>query len=124
MNGRLSGTNALNQTRLVVSAHLHQLKKPPQQLIVDTLSRILPDSTMTIEDIIEKYKALSPQEQLDVELFVKKLAVVRPMSPSQLGELASSLPDSEGQVLDSLKEKIIAGFYGDCQEHTSPSSTD
>ena len=68
---------------------------------------------MTVSQIIDKIKQLTPSERAEVETFVRHDDSAARLSPAELGALAKSMAATEDAVKASeLEEQIVAGFYG------------
>lgn len=68
---------------------------------------------MTSVEIIEEIKRLPRAEQDRVLDFVRKSGAARPLTPNELGELASRMAAAEDPAeADRLQAEIIRGFYG------------
>ena len=67
---------------------------------------------MTAAEIIDEIKRLPPAEQAQVARLFRELN--RPLTGEELGSLAAKLEgESDPARAQALKEKIVAGFYGD-----------
>jgi len=68
---------------------------------------------MTAVEIIEEIKRLPKGEQTKVIEFARRVAETPPLSPEQLGELATRMAQAQDPVeADRLQEEILRGFYG------------
>jgi hypothetical protein len=68
---------------------------------------------MTSVEIIEEIKRLPRAEQNRVIDFVQKAVAVRPLTPSELGELAREMAETKDPAeADRLQAEIVHGFYG------------
>jgi hypothetical protein len=69
---------------------------------------------MTALEIIDEIKHLPPGEQEKVAGFVSALGGTKKLTPAELTDLAGKLVEENDPVkAETLKEQIIAGFYGD-----------
>ncbi len=68
---------------------------------------------MTAVEIIEEIKRLPRAEQNRVIDFVRKAGEARPLTPTELGELAKQMAEAKDPVeADRLQAEIVLGFYG------------
>ncbi len=68
---------------------------------------------MTAVEIIEEIKRLPRAEQNRVIDFVRKAGEARPLTPTELGELAKQMAEAKDPVeADRLQAEIVRGFYG------------
>ena len=69
---------------------------------------------MTSAAIIEEIKRLPPAEQIEVIRFTCELARTRQLTPSELGELADRLAETNDPAeITRLKSALTRGFYGE-----------
>lgn len=68
---------------------------------------------MTAVEIIEEIKRLPRDEQNQVFEFARHAAKARPLSPEELGRLATRMVETPDPAeADRLQEEIVRGFYG------------
>lgn len=68
---------------------------------------------MTGVEVIEEIKRLPREEQTKVIEFARQIAENRPLTPEELGKLASQMVETKDAAeADRLQEKIVRGFYG------------
>lgn len=68
---------------------------------------------MTAGEIIEEIKRLPAAEQTKVLEFAIRTAENRPLSPEELGNLATRMTETQDSAeADQLQKKIVQGFYG------------
>jgi hypothetical protein len=68
---------------------------------------------MSAAQIIQEIQALPPDEKDSVVKFVIKLGMNQPLSPENLGNLASKLAgEADDAKASAITEESIRGFYG------------
>lgn len=68
---------------------------------------------MTGVEVIEEIKRLPRKERTKVIEFARELTENQPLTPEELGKLASQMVETQDSTeADRLQEKIIRGFYG------------
>jgi len=68
---------------------------------------------MTAVEIIQEIKRLPQDEQNRVIDFARQAGENRPLSPEQLGQLATRMVQTQNPAeADRLQEEIVRGFYG------------
>jgi hypothetical protein len=68
---------------------------------------------MTAVEIIKEIKRLPRDEQNRVIEFARHAGENRPLSPEQLGQLATRMVEAQNPAeADQLQEEIVRGFYG------------
>ena len=68
---------------------------------------------MTAVEIIQEIKRLPQDEQNRVIDFARHAGENRPLSPEQLGRLATRMVQTQNPAeADRLQEEIVRGFYG------------
>jgi len=68
---------------------------------------------MTAVKIMEQIRRLSNAEQKQVIDFVKQMGEGSPLSPDELGHLATRMVEAQDPAeADRLQKEIVRGFYG------------
>ena len=64
--------------------------------------------------VVEEIKRLPPSEQAEVIRFTCEVARTRQLTPSELGELAERLAETDDPAeISRLKSALTRGFYGE-----------
>jgi|JI6StandDraft_1071083.scaffolds.fasta_scaffold01421_6 hypothetical protein len=67
---------------------------------------------MTATQVIAEISALPQSERRRVIQFTRQLEMTEPMTPEELGALASRLADADESTASRLQNEIMNGFYG------------
>jgi hypothetical protein len=67
---------------------------------------------MTATQVIAEISALPQSERRRVIQFTRQLELSEPMTPEELGALASRLIDADDATATRLQDEIMNGFYG------------